>query len=300
MHLQHIERLDDKIIHGASLSRVDLDTRLRARLARTIVPPPLHAASPRESKTVPQIDFDGEIAEDYERGRSLSDEALRVWRDAVAPHVPSSGAIVDVGAGTGRFARPLSALAHRTVIAVEPAGAMRRAQPDSDADIAWVAGTAEALPLSGASNALVWSAFTTHHIDLERAATEIVRVLRPGGRALIWNVFPDVLDGVQWLRWFPTARAIDEERMPTAGTVRTTFESAGLRFAGRSDHQMWLAPDLATFADLLAYRSLSSLRLISDRDFEQGLRRLRAAAAEHAHGTPVLAPNVMLRFDRPA
>ncbi len=139
-----------------------------------------------------EVDYDGDIAETYERGRVLSSEALRTWRTAVEPHIPARGAILDIGAGTGRFARALASVAHQPVIAVEPAAGMRRARPDSDADVCWVAGAAEALPLTAASTGLVWSAFTTHYFELEQAALEMARVLRPSGRALIWHAFPEV------------------------------------------------------------------------------------------------------------
>ncbi len=246
-----------------------------------------------------EVDYDGEIAERYESGRSLSPEALRTWSSAVASHVPSEGAIVDIGAGTGRFARPLSTIARRTVIAVEPSTGMRTSQEETASDVAWIAGTAESLPLVAGSAGLAWSAFTTHYFDLERVGSEIARVLRPGGRALIWHAFPDVFDELEWFRWFPSARAIDEQRMPSADAVQDAFESAGLGFAGRSDHRMLIASDLAALADRLAHRSISTLLLISDGEFHDGLRRLRAAAASERHRSPVYAPNVMLQFDRP-
>lgn len=247
-----------------------------------------------------EVDYDGEIAEAYERGRSLSAEALSTWRAAVEPHIPAAGAIVDIGAGTGRFARPLSTVSQTKVIAVEPATGMRSARADADADVAWVAGSAEALPLSAASTGLAWSAFTTHYLDLDQAAAEIARVLRPGGRALIWHAFPDVFDDLEWFRWFPTARAIDEQRMPSASSVERAFESRGLEFAGRSDHAMQITPDLAALSDRLAHRSISTLRLIPDDEFHDGLARLRAAVANHKYAGPVMVRNVMLRFDKPA
>jgi len=117
---------------------------------------------------------------------------------------------------------------------------------------------------------------------------------------LLWHAFPDVFDGLEWFRWFPSARAIDEDRMPSATTVQQAFESAGLVFAGRTDHQMHIASDLASLAARLAHRSISTLRMISDNEFDDGLSRLRAAAVNRGDGPPVHAPNVMLRFEKPA
>ncbi len=49
----------------------------------------------------------GRIAEIYDATRSLPEEEMRLLVDALATVVPGSGPIVDLGVGTGRFAKPL-------------------------------------------------------------------------------------------------------------------------------------------------------------------------------------------------
>lgn len=253
----------------------------------------------------PDVDYDGTLAVGYERGRSISAEALATWRDAVGPLLPASGFIADVGAGTGRYARPLAELAPNRVLAIEPAAGMRSAAKlaaDSATarSIRWLGGAAEALPLPGNSIDVIWSAFTTHYFDLPAAGAEFARVLRPGGRALIWHAFPDVLDDLEWMNWFPAAREVDRPRMPEATTVQAAFESQGLSYIRRDDYQMWIAADLAALADRMANRSISSLQLISDVDFGQGLARMRAAAERGMKNHSIYAPNVMLTFAKPS
>lgn len=246
----------------------------------------------------PDVDYEGELAQTYADGRRLSAEAVATWRDAVAHLVPASAAVVDVGAGTGRYASLLGDATTAPVLAVEPAAAMRR-QAGPDGRVQWCAGVAEAIPLRTASAGLVWSAFTTHYLDLPAAGREFRRVLQPGGRVLIWHAFPDVFDRLEWFRWFPAARALDEERMPAASVVQAAFESAGLRFVGRSEHQMLIAPSFEALAVRMAHRSISTLRLIADDDFDAGLDALRAHAASSVDQGPVHAPNVMLEFVSP-
>ena len=237
------------------------------------------------------IDYEGEISARYAAGRSISPEAAATWRAALVRVLPRQAPIVDVGAGTGRFTRLFEELAPGRVIAVEPARSMRRSIDTPAA----AAATAEELPFRDASIGLAWSAFTTHYLDLTATGAEFARVLRGDGVAAIWHVFPDVFDQLEWFRWFPTARRIDEERMPPAEAVIAAFERGGLTFAGRSEHRMLIAPDLGALADRLAHRSISTLHLIPDQEFDAGLERLRA----HARATPpapVYAPNVLLRF----
>ena len=127
------------------------------------------------------VDYDGAISASYEQGRGLSADAVATWRRAVEIHVPDQGAIVDVGAGTGRFARALDTVAPRRVVAVEPSAGMRAAATRPIASqVSWLAGSAEALPLSDASAGLVWSAFTTHYFDLDAAAAEFAVCPAPG------------------------------------------------------------------------------------------------------------------------
>ena len=95
--------------------------------------------------------------------------------------------VVDVGAGTGKFARQLVARGLR-VTGIEPIAEMRRIfERVVDADV--VDGTAESIPLDDGVADAVTAAQAFHWFDPERAWPEVERVLRPrGGVALIWNV----------------------------------------------------------------------------------------------------------------
>lgn len=95
--------------------------------------------------------------------------------------------VVDVGAGTGKFARQLVARGLR-VTGVEPIAEMRAIfERNVDADA--LEGTAESIPLDDGTADAVTAAQAFHWFDRGRALAEITRVLRPhGGVALIWNV----------------------------------------------------------------------------------------------------------------
>jgi ubiquinone/menaquinone biosynthesis C-methylase UbiE len=124
----------------------------------------------------------GGVADAYERARpGYPDDAVR-W---LAGETPCD--VVDLGAGTGKLSRSLVALGHR-VTAVEPLEEMldelRAAVPDAVA----LSGSAESIPLPDGSADVVTCAQAFHWFDHGPALTEIVRVLRPGGRlGLVWN-----------------------------------------------------------------------------------------------------------------
>ena len=125
----------------------------------------------------------GHWHDDYERGRPG-------WPSPVAAiaDVPTSGTVVELGAGTGKLTRLLLER-FRGVIAVEPDEEMRRVLVSVCPDAEVTAGSAEAIPLADRSVDAAFAAEAFHWFDGERALAEIERVLQPGGTLiLMWNV----------------------------------------------------------------------------------------------------------------
>jgi SAM-dependent methyltransferase len=102
--------------------------------------------------------------------------------------------LLDLGAGLGPATiEAAGRVAPRgTVIAVDPSRAMlavlgvRRLWQRSRSAIVIRRGSAEHLPVSPSSVDAAWAVNATHHFgDLDAAASELARVLRPGGRVLL-------------------------------------------------------------------------------------------------------------------
>jgi SAM-dependent methyltransferase len=96
---------------------------------------------------------------------------------------PSEIVAADLGAGTGISSRLMAARGAR-VIAIEPNDAMRAAA-EPDPNVEWRAGTAEHTGLIEAEADLVTAFQAFHWFDRVAALDEIVRILRPGGRAAV-------------------------------------------------------------------------------------------------------------------
>jgi ubiquinone/menaquinone biosynthesis C-methylase UbiE len=101
--------------------------------------------------------------------------------------VTTGDRLVDVGCGPGTAARE-AARRGALVTGVDPAPVMlrlaRMLTPDRSG-VAWLPGTAEALPLPDATATVLWSLSTVHHwSDVTAGLAEAHRVLRSGGRLL--------------------------------------------------------------------------------------------------------------------
>ena len=95
--------------------------------------------------------------------------------------------LVDVGCGPGAAARE-AARRGAVVTGGRPGRRHAPRRPPAhppERPITWVEGAAEHLPRPDDSATVVWSLAAVHHwADVDAGLTEIVRVLRPGGRLL--------------------------------------------------------------------------------------------------------------------
>jgi ubiquinone/menaquinone biosynthesis C-methylase UbiE len=101
--------------------------------------------------------------------------------------VSKNDRVVDIGCGPGNAVREAARRGARAT-GVDPSAVflrIARAISREPSHTAWVAGTAENVPLPDGSATIVWSLATVHHWkDVGRGLAEAHRVLEPGGRLL--------------------------------------------------------------------------------------------------------------------
>ena len=131
--------------------------------------------------------MDAGLAEAYEQFDPIEDafhDALSEGLAAAGPDalydlvadLPPGTSAVDVGCAHGKHVRELTERFGFAVVGVDPL-----AEPP------FLRGRAEELPLGDASVDLVWCRDVLSHVeDLPRAFAEFRRVLRPGGRAMVY------------------------------------------------------------------------------------------------------------------
>jgi ubiquinone/menaquinone biosynthesis C-methylase UbiE len=235
-----------------------------------------------------RISYDEQTAASFKAVRDLPRDGLSEWREAVRRHLrPSqSMSLVDIGAGTGVFSAAFSDWFDLSVLAVEPSAAMRGQIPRTPA-IQVLEGDASALPLPDASADAAWLSLVIHHIpDLEVAAREIRRVLRPGAPVLIRQGFPDryepsgslKLDSIELVRWFPeTARMLDT--FPSMTDTCKAFAAAGFHQDALEHVRETYPTSLADFlgqVDTFRHAD-TTMRNLTEEEFLRGKERLRRA-----------------------
>jgi SAM-dependent methyltransferase len=246
-----------------------------------------------------RVDYE-RMAADYERGRGLTDDGMAGWREAIARQLtPGTRRIVDVGSGTGVFAEAIARWFDVDVVGVELAAAMRSVavREHSHRRVTYAGGDAQHLPLRDGSCDAAWLSTVIHHIqDLTAVAREAERALRPEGVVLVRSSFPGRHDGITLFKFFPGASRIASS-FPRIAATEAAFGSAGFALRSVERVQQMSAPSLSAAVKRVRLRADTTLEQLSDEEFDEGLRRLEAAARE-APEAPVIDTLDLLVFER--
>lgn len=249
------------------------------------------------------VDYDRCQHAVYARGRAPSRAVLELWTALLARYIATRGkpVLLDLGSGVGTWSELMATAFEATVWGVEPSERMRDVAEREHAHprVTYLAGSGERIPVPDGSCSAALLSYVIHHLsDRDACARELRRVLKPGGVAVVRGAFRESLADVPFFEWFPTARAIDEARMPRRGEVAGMFVSHG--FEAVADEVVWqeTSPSLRVYHERLKLRAISTLELLPEHEFHEGVARLGRAAENETEPRPVKAPVDLLVFRR--
>ncbi len=212
-----------------------------------------------------------EVAGEYAVHRRPHSGVLRelVHRTSVGPE----SVVLEVGSGTGNYARALAAGCGCVVWGLDPSVAMLAYSSAHPEAAHWVQGRAEHLAFAAGAFDLVFSVDVIHHVvDKARFYWQAARTLRAGG--LICTVTDsseiilqrEVLSG-----YFPDT--VDQElaRYPRMAELQAWMAAAGLQ-----GHQVIRVEEPYELDSIEPFRdrAYSSLHLIAEEAWRAGLERL--------------------------
>jgi SAM-dependent methyltransferase len=179
--------------------------------------------------------------------------------------------LLDVGGGRGRHARVWAELRHHAVV-LDPGAAMI-ADAAGLPGVSAVRGVAQCMPFRDRCFDVAYFHLSIHYGDWRRALDEACRILRPGGRIVIWTLGPDHHAASMLGRWFPSVATIDRRRFPDPGDLaahllgRTTVSVVQRRETVTRRAGDWAAAVEAGF--------VSTLQLIPSEELGSGLAAFR-------------------------
>lgn len=250
------------------------------------------------------MDFDDPgLANRYAMARRISPQAMRVWTDAISANVDPGDirVILDIGGGTGRFATALSDVFDADVICVDRSRTMlaEAQRIIRSGRVQLVCGRAEQLPAGEGSFGLAFMSMVYHHLaNPNDALRECRRVLRGGGYLCIRNSTVELLDRVDYLKFFPSALADNRTRLPSQRDVIATAIRSGFSLIKHEVIEHEFAASLSEYLDKIGRRALSDLVVLPDQEFHSGLRAMEEALRDRVESGPIVKPIELFIFER--
>lgn len=239
------------------------------------------------------IDYTG-LAAEYARHRAVHPEVLRHLHRTGG--VSATSKVLEVGCGTGNYTVALEVLAGCACWGTDPSEAMLSRARERSGRATFQPGRAERLEFPDGFFDLVFSVDVIHHVG-DRAAffSEAHRVLKAGGEACTVTDSEWIIRHREPLAvCFPETVEVDLARYPSVAELREVMQRVG--FAEVSEEIVEFAYQL-TDAQAYRDRAFSSLHLISERAFQQGIARMEATL--RAGPVPCVSRYLLLWGTRP-
>lgn len=194
--------------------------------------------------------------------------------------------ILDVGAGTGNYTTALVGCGYK-MWAIEPSSLMVDAANEA-IDINWHIGSAEEMPYESTFFDAAYCTLSVHHFaDQDAGLSEILRVLKPGGRLVIFTSDPRRVGPNFWMtEYFGDVFTAAREIFPSMDSFVHKLKVIGYsdidvdEYFIPSDNQdgffssAWQRPSV--YLDHKYRDGISSFRLMDANKLNESINRLKA------------------------
>ena len=207
-------------------------------------------------------------------------DATRLWGNneieqtvqAVVRHLPGSESLIEIGCGSFRHGTILSS-AGFTVIGVDfSIEQLRNAPPNAIVLCADV----RLMPFASGIIGGVLGVMILHQVptgERQLALTEICRILHPGGNLILKTCTHDDLRRRPLTEWFPSSLEINLERFPSDEELKWLLTESGFELIDQWSTESVSVFPVDVLLNMLETRPSSSLRLVPDAEYRDGLKR---------------------------
>jgi ubiquinone/menaquinone biosynthesis C-methylase UbiE len=225
-----------------------------------------------------------DYADSFEKFRSQETETSAALIRTVLRYAPSSplARIIDIGCGPGRYALLLASATEAQIFATDlsPAMVQKGREKDHVREVSWSLSDACQLPFSDQSFDVVLLFLVLHVVkDTTKALEEAYRILRPGGHCFILTHSFSQLDRQTVFRFFPEARKLNKRRMVSLTKLKGLLRKIGFRHLLAEEFAETATYSRDVFLEKVRSKPNTSLRSISDNDFQRRYKAVEAAVA---------------------
>jgi SAM-dependent methyltransferase len=183
------------------------------------------------------------------------------------------GVYLDVGCGTGNYSIALHNKGY-SIKGIDPATTMLKQAMQKNTMIEFTKAKAECIPFESYTfNGIFCLSVIHHFFDLEKAFSEISRVLKKKGRLIIFTQSPQQIDDY-WLNYyFAEAMSKHKECMPSIETIELLLEKFGVRVTNKETY--YIKDDLM---DYFLYCKKKNPEFYLDNSFRSGMSVFAAKA----------------------
>jgi SAM-dependent methyltransferase len=221
------------------------------------------------------------IAGGYDAARRLPADAMTKWTGLIrdSGRLGPGSLCLDLGCGTGRFTIPAGRLSGAQMVGADLSAEMLEEagwKPGAER-VWWVRCDAHSLPFGTGTFRCVFMSLLLHHVDdMDRVIAECCRALALGGTCLIRTSAHEDMETMPVYSFFPGAWEIDRNRLPAIGVIEDSIRRAGFGNVRHEKVVQELVPSAEAYMDKIRRRNISALTMLSNEEFEEGLRRMES------------------------
>lgn len=198
--------------------------------------------------------------------------------------LPSEDAlnVLDIGCGTGNYTdlfQKVTQAKHYQVHGIEPSEGMIGKSRAKNSHITFKQATAESIPFEDNFFDFVYMTDVIHHIpDIRKMFSEIHRILKLRGKVCIFTQSHRQIEARPIAQFFPGTVRVDKERYPDIDQVIAAAQFGGLHYLKQDTLFEGDAIELgAEYLELVQKKGWSMLHLLSEEEYQTGLRQLERA-----------------------